>query len=196
MRLQRQLKQLFLVDIGTGKQLSEIKMQGSPRQICIAAAAPCNQIKFIHVHGSTLTSSSILDVKHSILGIARHDDNIVISTDAPTGVEMITRDGTVVQRINNEKAGRKVFEKPLFLTTTSDGSIFVSDWETNTIAKFDLCLNIQQIFLDPMIKHPMGIIAKGQNQILVCSRNNDSIVLMRTTTNDFQTDERESPQEA
>jgi len=47
-----------------------------------------------------------------------------------------------------------------------------------------------------MIKHPMGIIAKGQNQILVCSRDNDSIVRMRTTTNEFQNDERESPQEA
>jgi len=112
------------------------------------------------------------------MGIATQGKNLVVSYDHP-GVKIISKEGAMIENLDNATAGEEVFEKPRWITTAIDDSIYVTDWGTHKVIRLDSRLTILQTFSGPMPNAPCGIIALNRDQLLVCSFHNNSIVLIR-----------------
>jgi len=101
----------------------------------------------------------------------------------PPGVKIISKDGAVIHKLDNTTAGREVFKNPRWIATPSDDSIYVTDWGTHEITRLNSTLTIIQTFSGPMLNTPHGIIALNRDQLLVCNKNNNNILLIRPSTN-------------
>jgi len=126
-------------------------------------------------------ADSITNVHVKVYGIATYSKTLVVSHERP-GVQIITKDGRTIQNLDNTTAGREVFKEPRWITTTSDGSIYVTDWGTDNITRMDSSLTILQTFSGDMLKGPHGIISLNKDQLIVCSWENSSVVLIRPST--------------
>ena len=187
---------IMLVKSESGKKVSEIRLQSQPLSICMtgthhAAVFLMNRnINFIQVSANTLKLCSSLKVDVDVGGIAAHQQNLVMShrgSDwkhyAVPGVKIISKEGTEIHNQDNTTAGREVFKSPRWIATTSDGSIYVTDMGTHNITRLDSSLKIIQTFSGGMLKSPRGIISLNCEQLIVCSEVNNSIVLIRPSTN-------------
>ena len=177
-------KKVVLVDTITDTVLSDIVLKAQPRFICMTGSQQAattldnNKIQFIKVNDTLLIDDSILDVDVDVFGIAPHNNNIVVSYSAPPGVQIISKIGTVIHKIDNTTAGREMFNKPRYIATTSDGSIYVTDWETNKIIRLDATLTILHTFAWPILGRPHGIFSMNRDQLLVCNKQKNNIVLI------------------
>jgi len=61
--------------------------------------------------------------------------------------------------------------------------VFISDSGKHTITKVDAQLNLLQTFTSPLLQTPYGITAVTEDQILVCSQDNNSLLLLQPSTN-------------
>jgi len=180
-------KKVVLVDSESGQVLSEIVLQDNPRYVCmtsahLAAATLVNKnIQFLKVHGSSLKADTTVNLDVNVMGIAAYQDNLVVTYDT-SGVRIISKDGTLIHNLDNTTAGREVFKKPRFIATTSDDSIYITDWETHEITRLDSILTILQTFSGSMLKSPCGMIALNRDQLLVCNHSNNNILLIRPST--------------
>jgi len=181
-------KKVVLVDIETLHVLSEIVLQDNPRYICmtsahLAASTLVNKhIQFIKVNRTTLEADTTVNVDVDVMGIAGYRNNLVVSYDPP-GVKIIAKDGALIYKLDNTTAGREVFKYPRRIVTTSDDSIYVTDWGTNEITRLDFSLTILQTFSSSLLKVPLGIISLNRDQLLICSNDNNNILLIRPSTN-------------
>jgi len=184
-----------LVSSMTGKVLSQLALEGEPRRVCLVgrdrAAVTIGwlqMVQLITIKGNTLVKDEVLKVSDDVYGIANSGDNLVVTyihTRQPW-LEVISMDGTVMNRFNNTGKSH-VFQKPLFIASSSDGTIWITDGENNTITKMDAGLNILQTFASPLLKGPSGITAVTGDQVLVCSSRTDSLVLLQPSTNTVST---------
>jgi len=170
------------VDSRTGSTLSEVSTQGlGPLGICmvgreLAAVALSNRkVQLVHVRGGRLTPGTVLDVKAACWDVAGSGDNVVVLYDSPPWLEVMDRDGRVLHQYQDPGAAH-TFESPSFLTTSSDGFIYVTDFNLDTITKLDSSLKVLKTFSDPQLRRPYGITSVGDGQLLVCSWWNHSIV--------------------
>ena len=181
---------VILVNTESGQVLSEIVLKEKPKFLCmisenLAATTLSNKtIQFIQVNDTTLMTDSTtnVDVINVVYGIASYSNNLVVSHKRP-GVRIITKDGRTIRNLDNTTTGREVFKEPRWITTTYDGSIYVTDWGTDEITRMNSSLTILQTFSGDMLKGPHGIISLNKDQLLVCSYRNDTIVLIRPSTN-------------
>ena len=181
---------VMLVQSKTGQVLSEIVLQNQPGFICMvsanrAATTIFNKtiIQFIQVNERTLETDSTTNVDVNAYGIAPYRNNLVVSYLEPSGVKIISNDGETIHKLDNATAGREVFKSPEWIATTSDGSIYVTDWGTREITRLDSSLAILQTFSGAILRTPQGILALNNDQLLVCSWSNSSVVLIRPSTN-------------
>jgi len=139
--------------------------------------ACCRDLKLqlVHVRGGRLTPGTVLDVKATCWGVAHSGDNVVVSYICPPWLEVMNTDGRVLHQYQDPGAA-PTFKTPYFLTTSSDGFIYVADQLLGTITKLDSSLKILQTLSDPHLKGPKGITSVGDGQLLVCSWSKDSIV--------------------
>ena len=179
---------LLLLDNKTNSVLSEIVLKDKPLFICMldsqqAATSLVNKkIQFIKVKDNTLKVETSLNVNFNVMGIADFLQNFVVSYSFP-GVRIISKDGIMIHKLENTTAGREVFKNPRYIVTTSDDSIYVTDWGTHEIIKLDSSLTILQTFSGHMLKGPHGIIALNRDQLLVCNKYNHTILMIRPSTN-------------
>jgi len=171
-----------LVDSRTGSTLSEVSTPYGPVGICmvgrelVAVTSGCsNQLQLVHVRGGRLTPGTVLDVKAACWGVAGSDDNVVVLYFSPPWLEVMNTDGRVLHQYQDPGAA-PTFERPYFLTTSSDGFIYVADFSLNTITKLDSSFKVLQTFSDPQLRGPYGITSVGDGKLLVCSWSTDSIV--------------------
>jgi len=179
---------IILVDSGSGQVLSEITLHNKPRslvmmgvQLAAATLADC-KVQLVEVNGATLKAKTNITVGVDVYGIAAHQHNLIVSYDPP-GVKIISMNGTVIHNLDNTTAGKEVFKKPRSIATSFDDSIFVTDWGTHQITRLDVSLTILQTFAGSLMLGPHGIIALNNDCILVCSRDNNSILLIWPSTN-------------
>jgi len=182
-------KKVVLVNGGSHQVLSEIVLQDKPLIICmtsahLAATTLVNkQFQLIKVNGITLEAQTAVNVDVNVIGIAGYKNNMVVSYDRP-GVKIISKDGAVIHNLDNTIAGREVFKNPRCIATTSDDSIYVTDWGTHKITKLNSSLTILQTFYGSMLNAPHGLISLSRDQLLVCNKLNDNIMMMiRPSTN-------------
>ena len=182
-------RKIILLDCGSGQVLSEIALHEKPRCLCLtsshlaATTLVNNKISFITINESILEAASTINVDVNVHGIATLWNNFVISYDPP-GVKVISKDGAVIHKLDNKTAGREVFKNPRRIATTPDDSIYVTDWERHELTRLDPSLTILQTFSGSMLKGPHGINESlNKDQLLVCCRGNNSVVLIRPSTN-------------
>ena len=179
-----------LVDSTAGGVVASISVPGTPWRICLVnermAAVSLRwkkEVQFIRLGRGSLTLDRVLKVSKDIAGITTLWNSLVTSsTDDPPCVEMMSMDGKVKYTVDNQKAGREVFKKPFFLTSSMDGYIYVTDRDTNKVTKLDSGLNMLRTYTDSSLQDICGIISISRDQLLVCSRDKHSIVLLNTCT--------------
>jgi len=188
--VQKQSK-VILVNTESGQVLSEIVLKEKPRFLSmisanLAATTFSNKtIQFIQVNETTLMADSITNVDVKLYGIASYSNNLVVSYHPP-GVRIITKVGRTIRNLDNTTTGREVFKEPRWITTTYDGSIYVTDWGTHEITRMDSNLTILQTLYGDMLKGPHGIISLNRDHLLVCSFRIDSIVLIRPSNSSMK----------
>jgi len=125
-------------------------------------------------------------VSDDVYGLTSSQNSLVVAYMCQPWLEVISMDGKVLHQFG--KSGKSQhFKCPAFMCTTPGGSVFISDYGTNTITKVDARLNIIQTFTSPLLEEPYGITAVTEDQILVCNYRNNSIVLLQPSTNTMST---------
>ena len=175
-----------LVNSIAGGVVASVSVPHGPLRICLlsesmaAVSLSAKKVQFIRVGRGSLTLDRMLDVDEEIYGITTLDSCLVTSSTDPPGVTIMSVDGKLMYTVDNQKAGREVFKEPYFLTSSVDGYIYVSDWDTNTVTKLDNKLNMQKTFTDPSLQGVRGIVSISCDQLLMCSKANHIIVLLNT----------------
>jgi len=175
-----------LVNCTVGGVVASVSVPHGPVGICLlsesmaAVSLQTKKIQFIRVGRGSLTLDRVLEVDKDIDAITTLDSCLVTSSTDPPGVTIMSVDGKLMYTVDNQKAGREVFKEPYFLTSSVDGYIYVSDWDTNTVTKLDNKLNVLKTFTDPSLQGVRGIVSISCDQLLVCSKANHIIVLLNT----------------
>jgi len=182
-----------LVSRQMGKVLSQLDLEGEPWRVCLVGSSRAavtlgrtQKVQLIKIKGNTLVKDKVLDMSHSVWGITTSGDNLVVTYMEQPWLEVITTDGKVLHQFHSTGETQH-FKSPYFITTSPDGTLWVSDHGNNTITKLDASLTILQTFTSPLLQWPHGITAVTEDEILVCSKRNNSLVLLQPSTNTMST---------
>jgi len=181
-----------LVSSQTGKVLSQLELKGQPWRVNLvgrnkAAVTLSGQMVYlIKIKRNTLVEDKVLKASGEVFGITKSGDNLVVTYREQPLLEMISMTGKVLRRFHSTEKSQH-FELPDFITTSPDGTLWISDCGNNTITKMDAGLNILQTFTSQLLADPCGISAVTEDQVLVCSAGNNSLVLLQPSTNTMST---------
>ena len=182
-----------LVSRQTGKVLSQLDLVSEPLRVCLVgrdrAAVTlgwAQNVQLIKIKGNKLVKDKVLEVNGYVCGITTSGDNLVVTYVRQPWLEAISTDGKVLQQFHSTGKTQH-FKCPDFITTSPDGTLWVSDQGNNTITKMDASLTILQTFTSPLLEWPRGITAVTEDEILVCSQGNNSLVLLQPITNTWST---------
>ncbi|XP_052778794.1 uncharacterized protein LOC128216264 [Mya arenaria] len=180
-----------MVDTNSNKLVSQIKLSSWPWDLCLlpgdkaAVTLPMEgDIQFVSTKGE-VTLQGIIKVGVQCRGIDFCDDNLIVSFIAQGKVVLMDVNGTFRKSVDKDRNGTPLFHCPYFLTVTRDGrtpAIYVSDSDTSIITKLSISLEVLQTFKDPSLTEPYGLSIVGDNQLLVCWRESNNIVLLDTST--------------
>jgi len=181
------IKKVILVNSQTGGTVAQITLKGHPHSVCmfnnimaVVTLRLCLQL--INIHGDIIQLGRSFSVSGNVSGVARSEDKIVVSYVAPPGLQVLSMDGTVMHTFNTRAVGGYVFKCPLFITTSTDGMVFVSDRAKATVTQLDSNLHVTRTYSDPILQNPQGIISVSADQVLVCSPGNHRILLLCPST--------------
>jgi len=181
-----------LLDCLKGNVVSEVQLQDYPYRACLtdsntaAVQLKGRRIQMIKVKDNTLTKGRELTVSEDVYGLTSSRNSLVVSYQSRPWLEVISMEGKVLHQL--DKSGKSQhFKDPLFMCTTPGGSVFISDYGTDTITKVDAQLNILQTFTSPLLQWPRGITAVTEDEILVCSQGNNSLMLLQPSTDTMST---------
>jgi len=182
-----------LVSRQTGKVLSQLDLEAGPYGLCLVgrdrAAVSLGwkrAVQLIKIKGNILAKDKVLKGSHDVREITTSGGNLVVTYNNQPWLEVITTDGKVLHQFHSTGESQH-FEYPLYITTSPDGTLWVSAQNKNTITKMDASLTILQTFTSPLLKGPCGITAVTEDEILVCSICNHSILLLQPSTNTMST---------
>jgi len=182
-----------LVSRQTGKVLSQLELEDWPLRVCLigrdraaVTLGRTQKVQLIKIKGNTLVKDKVLMVSHSVYGITTSGDNLVVTYEEKPWLEVISTDGKVLHQFHSTGKTQH-FELPAFITTSPDGTLWVPDCKNNTITKMDAGLTILQTFTSPLLEDPRGITAVTEDEILLCSYKNNSLVLLQPSTNTMST---------
>ncbi|XP_052781375.1 uncharacterized protein LOC128217945 [Mya arenaria] len=183
---------LKLVDTTNNKLVSQVKLPGNPWDLCLLpgdrAAVTLHwekKIQFVSTQ-ENVTLQDVVKVDGECRGIDFCDDNLIVSFCLPGKVVLMDMKGKVKKRVYNDTSGKPLFQAPSYLTVTRKNQtppvIYVSDRDTHTITKLSFSLEVLQSYKDPILNLPRGMAVVGDNQLLVCDRDNNNILLLDTLT--------------
>jgi len=182
-----------LVSRQTGEVLSQLELESVPWRVSLvgrdraAVALPLIQkVQLIKIKGNTLVKDKVLKVSDGVYGITTSGDNLVVTYNKQPWLEVISMDGKVLHQFHSTAESQHI-KSPDFITTSPGGTLWVSDCDNNTITKMDARLTILQTFTSPLLQVPQGITAVTEDEILVCSEGNNSLVLLQPSTNTMST---------
>jgi len=181
-----------LLDCLKGEVVSEVQLQGNPYRMCLtdrntaAVKVGGRKIQMIKVKDKTLTKGRELTVSERVYGLTSSRNSLVVAYHSSPWLEVISMDGKVLHQLDKSRKSQH-FKYPNIMCTTPGGSMFISDHGRHTITKVDAQLNILQTFTSPLLQTPYGITAVTEDEILVCSHKNHSLVLLQPSTNTMST---------
>jgi len=181
-------QRVILVNSQTGGTVAQITVKHSPRRVCtfnnIMAVVTLQgeSLQLINIKGDSLELGQSPRLNRYGWGVARSEDKIVVSYVSPPWLQVLSMDGTVMHTFNTQAAGGDVFKCPLFITTSADGMVYVSDRDKSTVTQLDSNLHVIRTYSDPILQNPCGIISVSADQVLVCSHDNHRILLLCPST--------------
>jgi len=183
-------KSVKLIDTKSGTVACSTHLLSHPYGICMfdddtaLVAMPDEEIlQFIRTNWKTLKLYKTLNVSGTMHDITTCCENIVVSYLSPPRVEMWSMTGSSEGKIVKTMMGRNTFRSPEHLTTSTDQqSIYVSDNGTSMITRLDNRLQILQTFSHDLLRHPMGITALSDDEILVADGDSNAIVSLQPST--------------
>ena len=182
-----------LYDTRTGHVLAEVQLHGKPWRMCrygrakaAVALGDLKNVQFIQVKDDTLIAGKLLSVKENVYGITSSGDKLIVSYSSNPWLEVISQQGKVLHQFSNSGTTQN-FQSTDWLSSTADGMIYVSDTRTSTVTKLDNRLNLLQTYTSPLLRHPRGITAVSEDQLIVCNHINHSVVLLRPSIGEMST---------
>ena len=179
-------RSVLLVDSEKGEALASVSVPGRPWGVCMVHASCAavtlsdkKQIQFVNMATDSLTTAEAVTVMGNVRGIATMDNLMAVTYLDPPALELVSKVGKRLHRVDNTSAGRELFMSPHYVVV-SGARVFVSDWSTNTITMLGDHLQLLASFTEPhILKSPRGIISLDENQLLVCGYRSDNIVLLQ-----------------
>jgi len=179
-------KSVLLVDSQEGGVLSTVSVPCVPFGVCMVHAAcaavalpHAMRVQYVYVNGDTLTLGKGEPVGGKVWGLSLLGNMLVVTYMEPPAVEVVTQEGKRLRRFDNISADMELLGKPWYVAVSGD-RVFVSDWSTNIITMLSDQLQLLATFSHPDLLHfPQGIISLNNDQLLVCGRLSDNIVLLQ-----------------
>jgi len=115
-------KTVSLVDIIV--VVAKVSTPERPRRICglsegiSAVTLKGKKVQFLKVGRRSLTLDKVLEFDKDVYGIKSLNNNLVLSFSNPSGIDMLTMDGTIICTVDNEKAG--TWKRGIPLSNISD----------------------------------------------------------------------------
>jgi len=181
-------KRVIMLNSKTGGTVAQVTLKGGPRRLCMfdniraVVTLGDNSLQFININGDSLELGRSFSVNGDVWGISRSEDRLIVSYYSPPWLEVLSMDGRVIHTFSNQAAGVDVFQCPIFISTRADGMVYVSDWNKSTITQLDSNLHVIRTYSDPILQEPYGIICVSADQVLVCSKDSNRIVLLCPST--------------
>ena len=181
-------KKVILLNSQTGGTVAQITLKGSPHRVCMidntmAVVTLGNKgLQFININGDSLEFARSIRVNGIVWGISRSEDRLIVSYVSPPRLEVLSMDGRLIHTFSNQAAAVDAFQWPIFISTSADDMIYVSDGSKSTITQLDSNLRVTRTYSDPILRKPYGIICVSADQLLVCSHNNHRILLLYPST--------------
>jgi len=179
---------VILVNSQTGGTVTQITLKKFSRRVCMfdkiraVVTFGDKSLQFININGDSLELGRSFSVNRDVWGISRSEDRLIVSYLSPLGLGVLSIDGRVIHTFSNQAAGVDVFKGPIFISTSADGMVYVSDWSKSTITQLDSNLHVIRTYSDPILQTPRGIISVSADQVLVCSNGSHRILLLCPST--------------
>jgi len=163
-------KRVILMNSQTGGTVAQITLKCHPRRVCMfdntmaVVTLKDRSLQLININGDSLELGRSFRLDGNVWGVARSEDRLIVSYVSPPGLEVLFMDGRVIQKFNNQAAGVDVFKCPVFIATSADGMVYVSDGNKSTITQLDLNLHVIRTYSDPILQQPYGIICVNADQ--------------------------------
>jgi len=177
-------KRVILVNSQTGGTVAKITLKCFPRRVCMfnnimaVITLGDKNLMFININSDSLELGRSLRLNGDVWGVAGSQDTIIVSYAAPPWLQVLSMDGRVMHTFVNQGVERVMFKRPFFITTSADGMVYVSDKDTSTVTQLGSNLHVIKTYSDPILQYPRKIISVSADQVLVCSRGNDRILLL------------------
>ncbi|XP_045195070.2 uncharacterized protein LOC123550707 [Mercenaria mercenaria] len=179
-----------LVETKTGKVTSEIHLSSQPwdltsisdDQLAVTVTSE-NKIQYLH-NRSGLSKSNSIDVVGRCRGIAYNKENLVVSYDDPSKVEILNMYGKVLRCLKTDTSGNALFERPYYVVASADGeSVYVSDNEKHSVTRLTFDGEMLGTYKDTELRCPRGLVVCRDGSLLVCSSHGHSVHLISSECN-------------
>ncbi|XP_052781986.1 uncharacterized protein LOC128218368 [Mya arenaria] len=181
-----------LVDTTTTKMVSQMKLPSPRWDLCLLPGDRAvvtllweGKIQFLSTQGN-ITLQDVVKVDGRCHGIDFCDDNLIVSFTSPGKVVLMDMKGKVKKSADKDSSGKPLFQNPEHLTVTKESQthpvIYVTDVGTSIIIKLSISLEVLNTYQDPILEYPRGLAPVGDNQLLVCGRYSNNILLLDTLT--------------
>ncbi|XP_045216853.2 E3 ubiquitin-protein ligase TRIM71-like [Mercenaria mercenaria] len=164
-----------MVDTCSQSVTAQLKLDTWPQDVSSVTRTECSvtlpgkqNILFISVSSNKLKKKQTLKVDGDCYGISCCQGKLVLSFYDPAKLQILDTNGTVLTTVR----GENIFSRPGYVTTNTN-SIYVSDWEMQTITR----LNWQGEVIGSYggMTRPRGITLSDDGTVFVCDRKRNDI---------------------
>lgn len=180
-----------LVDTKNAQVSSEIHLASPPwdlaqiskDQIAVTVTSE-NKIQFLYQTSNGLSKGHAIDVVGRCRGISYNNDNLFVSYDDPSKVEIMNLHGKVFRCLKTDAARIPLFERPYYVMASKDGeSVYVSDNEKHSVTRLACDGEILGTYKDAELRCPRGLVVCRDGSLLVCSSHGHSVHLISSECN-------------
>ena len=174
----RRNQSVKLLDVVQHKVLHQLRVDSMPTSVCslpvtrVAVALPYGNTLLILDCVNQLSIVSTITVQGKCTEVAYSNGHLIVLYGAPRKIEILNLNGRVVKRKQLEISTHLLHN---WLSVTTEGnvpSIYVGDYTNSRILRLDEDLQEQQVYPVPNRAKPWGLLAVGENQLLVRELNN------------------------
>ena len=163
-----------LFDVVQDKVLHQLEVDGMPTSVCslpetrVAVTLPLeNRILILHCDNK-LSIVDTITVQGFCWSIASSNKLLIVLYENPRKIEIMNLNGSVVKQNELNMYNSFHWRDKLSVMTKGDvTSIYVSDSNNKRIVRLDEDLQVQQVYSAPDGAEPRGVLAVGENQLLV-----------------------------
>ncbi|XP_060601542.1 uncharacterized protein LOC132754832 [Ruditapes philippinarum] len=128
-----------MVDTSSQSVCEQLQLNDQPRDItpvtsttlAVTLSYKCT-VQFIAISSNKLTKRHTMKVDGKCYGISCHQDKLVVSFYNPAKLQILDMNGTILTTID----GKNIFKSPWYITCNRS-SIYVSDWNINTVTRLN-----------------------------------------------------------